>query len=146
MTTHSRILVWRIPWTEEPGVLQSRGLQRVRHNWLTHTHSFKAKTYDLLLWTVLIHCATFTKGFYFGMRVIYIHSVCLIHYSLGRKKNHGKNKCILHLCELIPVCIAIDSVLKQTLQLRLFQEIENNCSLTCSSPGLYCETQSGLVS
>ena len=29
--THSRILAWRIPWTEEPGGLQSMGSQRVRH-------------------------------------------------------------------------------------------------------------------
>ena len=35
MTTHSSILVWKIPWTEEPGELQSMGLQRVRHNWVT---------------------------------------------------------------------------------------------------------------
>ena len=32
MATHSSILVWRIPWTEEPGVLQSMGLQRIGHN------------------------------------------------------------------------------------------------------------------
>ena len=32
MATHSSILVWRIPWTEEPRGLQSMGLQRVRHN------------------------------------------------------------------------------------------------------------------
>ena len=31
MATHSSILVWRIPQTEEPGRLQSMGLQRVRH-------------------------------------------------------------------------------------------------------------------
>ena len=30
--THSRILVWGIPWTEEPGRLQGMGLQRVGHN------------------------------------------------------------------------------------------------------------------
>ena len=30
--THSSILAWRIPWTEEQGRLQSMGLQRVRHN------------------------------------------------------------------------------------------------------------------
>ena len=29
MATHSSILAWRIPWTEEPGGLQSMGLQRV---------------------------------------------------------------------------------------------------------------------
>ena len=33
MATHSSILAWRIPWTEEPGGLQSMGLQRVRHDW-----------------------------------------------------------------------------------------------------------------
>ena len=32
MATHSRILAWRIPWTEEPGGLQSMGSQRVGHN------------------------------------------------------------------------------------------------------------------
>ena len=31
MATHSSILAWRIQWTEEPGRLQSMGLQRVRH-------------------------------------------------------------------------------------------------------------------
>ena len=31
-TTHSSVLAWRIPWTEEPGRLQSMGSQRVRHN------------------------------------------------------------------------------------------------------------------
>ena len=32
MATHSNILAWRIPWTEEPSGLQSMGLQRVRHD------------------------------------------------------------------------------------------------------------------
>ena len=31
MATHSSILAWRMPWTEEPGGLQSMGSQRVRH-------------------------------------------------------------------------------------------------------------------
>ena len=33
MTTHSSILAWRIPWTEEPGNLQSMWLQTVRKDW-----------------------------------------------------------------------------------------------------------------
>ena len=33
MATHSSILVWRIPWTEEPGGLQSIGLRKIRQNW-----------------------------------------------------------------------------------------------------------------
>ena len=32
IATHSSILAWRIPWTEEPGGLQSMGLQKVRHD------------------------------------------------------------------------------------------------------------------
>ena len=36
--THSSILVWRIPWAEEPSRLESTGSQRVRHYWATHTH------------------------------------------------------------------------------------------------------------
>ena len=37
MPPHCSILAWRSPWTEEPGGLQSLGLQRVRHNWVTNT-------------------------------------------------------------------------------------------------------------
>ena len=35
MAPHSSTLAWKIPWTEEPGRLQSMGLQRVRHDWAT---------------------------------------------------------------------------------------------------------------
>ena len=35
MATHSSILAWRIPWTEEPDQLQSRPFQRVIHDWIT---------------------------------------------------------------------------------------------------------------
>ena len=41
MATHSSILAWRIPWTEEPGRLQSMGSQRVGHRtWLSDFISF----------------------------------------------------------------------------------------------------------
>ena len=42
MAAHSSILVWRTPWTEEPGRLQSMRLQRVGHDWATkqiHIHT-----------------------------------------------------------------------------------------------------------
>ena len=35
MAIHSSTLAWKIPWTEEPGGLQSMGLQRVGHDWVT---------------------------------------------------------------------------------------------------------------
>ena len=37
MATHSSVLAWRIPWTEEPGGPQSMGSHRVRHDWATNT-------------------------------------------------------------------------------------------------------------
>jgi len=37
MVTHSSILAWRIPWTAKAGSLQSMGLRRVKHNWMTNT-------------------------------------------------------------------------------------------------------------
>ena len=54
MATNSSILIWRIPWTEEPGGLQSTGSQTVRHNWATNTntqvcHSFSSKEQILLI-------------------------------------------------------------------------------------------------
>ena len=38
MATHSSILAWEIPWTEEPGRLQSMGSQEVRHDLVTKPH------------------------------------------------------------------------------------------------------------
>ena len=48
MATHSSILAWRIPWTEEPGRLESMGLQTVRHDWATKHSTAHGK-----LWTPL---------------------------------------------------------------------------------------------
>ena len=40
MATHSSILAWRIPQTEESSGLQSMGSQRVEYNWATNTQDF----------------------------------------------------------------------------------------------------------
>ena len=40
MVTHSSTLAWKIPWTEEPGRLQSMGSVRVRHDWATSLSLF----------------------------------------------------------------------------------------------------------
>ena len=40
MATHSSVLAWRIPWTEEPGGLQSMGSLRVGHDWATSLSLF----------------------------------------------------------------------------------------------------------
>ena len=46
MTTHSSILAWEIPWTEEPGRLQSTGSQRVKRDWVTEHEN--RRTYEKL--------------------------------------------------------------------------------------------------
>ena len=73
--THSGILAWEIPWTEEPGGLQSIGPQRARHDWskVAHgTYSFKSSSDFFENWL----CLTF-----FAPSVFHIlcssHSTCL---------------------------------------------------------------------
>ena len=56
MATHSSILTWRIPWTAEPGRLSSKGLQRVRHDWVPNTQRLKespcwSHVYSLTKWS-----------------------------------------------------------------------------------------------
>ena len=46
MATCSSILAWRIPWTEEPDVLQFMGLQRVGHDWVTDSFNFTDENHD----------------------------------------------------------------------------------------------------
>ena len=53
MATPSSILAWRVPWTEEPGGLQSKGLQRVRHDWsdlAQHAHYYLIQDLGLPWW------------------------------------------------------------------------------------------------
>ena len=55
MATHSSVLAWRIPWTEEPGELQqSMGSQRVKHNRATFTFTI----YRLLSILSTLHTCT----------------------------------------------------------------------------------------
>ena len=55
MATCSSILAWKIPWTEEPGGLQSLGLQRVRQDWMTEHISTKDRApKNWCFWTVVL--------------------------------------------------------------------------------------------
>ena len=55
MATYSGILAWRIPWTEEPGGLQSTGSQRMWHNWATNTHTH-THTHTSFTWRFFFFC------------------------------------------------------------------------------------------
>ena len=72
MATHSRILAWRIPGTEEPGGLQSIVWQRVRH---THTHS----SHIIYIYTHTQHLLLFQMFFF----VACLLGCCLSLSSLG---------------------------------------------------------------
>ena len=58
--THTSILAWRISRTEEPGGLQSMGLQRVRHDWVTKHRHRHTHTHTHTGWTmaVMVEVAT----------------------------------------------------------------------------------------
>ena len=75
MATHSSILAWWIPWTEELGGLQSTGLQRVGHDWVTSLHFINKQTY--------INMVTFLDKYYQNshQKVIWlIYSIFMVMY------------------------------------------------------------------
>ena len=62
MATHSSTLAWKIPWKKQPGILQSMGSQRVRHDWATSlTHSLTTISLWLALWAWM--WVSFSDGF-----------------------------------------------------------------------------------
>ena len=77
MATHSSILSWRIPWTEESGGLQSLGLQRVRHDRETNTFTFYFKeekqvaTESLKLF--------YLKNYHENKKYLYIKLFCILY-------------------------------------------------------------------
>ena len=95
MATHSSILAWKIPWTEEPGRLQFMGLQRVKHDWATSLSLFTFRLHVFLyfylsvvilhvcVWQLLVwytfFCFTSPNGF------IYYFFFCWIYKEIRRK-------------------------------------------------------------
>ena len=63
MATPSSILAWRIPQTEEPGKLQSLGLQRVKRDWVTkHSTAHILKIWDFILYKLCLDKIEFIKN------------------------------------------------------------------------------------
>ena len=83
MATHFSILTWRIPWTEEPGRLQSMGSQRVKHNGATNTF------FTFSQWNTSILLTTDTKWKW--------RSLCIFVRLYSTSK-----RCVTTLCSKIP--------------------------------------------
>ena len=102
MATHSSILAWRIPWTEEFGRLQSMGL-RVRHDWATNTHTH---THIFLMWgswdTKLNELPSSQNQFVKECKLVCIHTVHL--YTAKNKLmtlcHHSSGGLVAKLCWL----------------------------------------------
>ena len=83
MAPHSGILAWRIPWTEDPGGLQSIELKRVGHIWAANTRCGKPRWFTLkshsggVTWHTLHKTIwIFTKSkFYFEILDSYLYSI-----------------------------------------------------------------------
>ena len=92
MATLSSILAWRIPWTEEPGRLQSMGSQRVEHDWATNTYIHISLIQVHMLWIerlekdevkwfqIIWSLHSRTIGYLFILRFI---SVCIADYFIN---------------------------------------------------------------
>ena len=72
MATHSSILIWRIPWTEKPGALQSMGSQRVGHDWATFTFN------SVVFWFTSVHTSYYKYIFIHKYSCCSVTKLCLI--------------------------------------------------------------------
>ena len=93
MASHSSILAWTIPWTEEPGGLQSRGSQRVGHDWAKNTFTYSDRL------------STYKAASYINPRNTYnrnLHKFCLARLSISSK---AKKRVIIKIFySFIPTC------------------------------------------
>ena len=115
MAPHSSTLAWRIPWTEEPGRLQSMGSQRVRHDWatsLSHTEegngnplqcSCLENPRDEGAWWAAVHGVTQSRTRLKQLSSSSSSSNVCMSVLISQSIPHpplplGIHKCSLHLC------------------------------------------------
>ena len=88
MATHSSILLGRIPWTEEPGGLQSMGSQRVGHDWM-------AKTTSIQFWRLESPRWRSSQIWYLVRKSFLVADGCFLFVSsLGRKQREEQAFCL----------------------------------------------------
>ena len=92
MATPSRILAWKIPWTEEPGRLQSMGSQRVGHDWAAKTDLGNVVFFIILILPIQEHGVSPSACVIFGfLASIFTHlSRHFVRVILGRELRAGR--------------------------------------------------------
>ena len=142
MVTHSSILAWKIPWTEEPGTLQSMGSQRVRHTWATE------QQYSIVLVHHILPIYSSIHGHLGGFHVLAVVSNALVSMLAGHRWHWGlyclsqspEQSCTLPVVTLLPCPLSssIDGViLLQSRGLRSFCRYCRMCLLLRDANALH---------
>ena len=115
MATHSSILAWKIPWTEDPGRLQSVGSQRVGHDWVTSLHFHLS---ELAMWKSL---DTSERQFWWKRKR---HRTCLKRKlrDIGNKRQFLQNFIVKY---------KMNKEMRQFLE----DEVDNKQRELCNTPG-----------
>ena len=106
-----QILAWEIPWTEEPGGLQSTGSQRVVHHWATSLSSSLCSTYFVLMFYSLLEKGWLTFFFHtilacFCFKVTMVYKIVLRNVFLFSWKSLFSWTCLKnHPSLLLPFCL-----------------------------------------
>ena len=96
MATHSSILAWRIPWTEEPGALQTMKSQRVRHDRVTNTHTHThTHTHAHPIYVIRSNCFYMTFGPFVVHLQLALPSSILTHLHPPSCSNHRTHSLFL---------------------------------------------------
>ena len=134
MAAHSSIPAWRIPWTEEPGGLQSVGLQRVRHDWATNTFHYSYTERCLLKHGFKL--LFIFKLIFIGVKLLY--NVVLV--STVQQSESAMHACILSRFNHVRLFAAPWTVACQTLlsmgilQARTLEWVAMSSSMGSSQP------------
>ena len=98
-TTHSNILAWEIPWTEEPGRLQSMGLQRVGSDLATKQQQQYIYILGIYMYIYIVYICVYIYNVYIYVCVIYVY-IYRNHCAINLKLTHCKST-IFQLKKLI---------------------------------------------
>ena len=130
MATHYSILAWRIPWTEEPGWLQSMESQTVGHHWETDTFPFfsfmpwnwnsAASKVQCLLPLILCDLASVTLVGFFFFKAFFFFSSSFLFFC-----------CCYFVCVCVCVCVCFAMLLWALNEVKSFHSQFSGCGTSC---------------